>query len=251
MPWPNLGGLVPALISLATHFPRFFTHRPSTPLRVLSLIAIDAAMRSRGLKLTSSAHQAIVRAMDLGAWLNDRFDGDTYPPDALRDTITWFKNSPHRQTAWSYAKRLRHLERTRPAPHTDLSVIQSYRENVNRLSLAFLWAIANNLNLADAITAVTADPDLQLLFAIIMQTQIIDDIIDLPQDIRRHLPSLANNPQATATSLRQLSRDYTRRHPLALRPNLLLQLTHHLIAILAQALIPFRIPRSNHCAPPS
>lgn len=232
----------PALISLVSHVPKFFTHRPSTPLRVLSVIAIDAALRSRGLKLTPPAQQAIVEAMELGAMLNDRFDSEPYHPANLRASIAWFAISPHRQLAWSYAKRLRHLERTRPTPHASLLVIQSYRENVNHLSLAFLWAIARKLSLADAATAITTAPDLQLLFAIVMQTQIIDDIIDLAHDIHQHLPSLAHNPRATPTTLRQLSRSYTIQHPLTFNTHLLLNLTHRLTALLAQTIITLGLP---------
>lgn len=228
----------PSLAALASHFPRFFTHRPTTPLRVLSLIAIDAALRSRGLKLNTP--QPILEAMNLGASLNDRFDGDPYNPAGLRDSIAWFKNSPHRQLAWSYAKRLRHLERTRPPTSADLPAIQSYRENVNRLSLAFLWSIARNATLADATNALTTDPDLQLLFAIVMQTQIIDDVADIFHDIHQQLPSFANNSQATPTNLRQLSRSYINQH--SFNSHFSLYLAHRLTAILAQIIITIRPP---------
>lgn len=159
---------------------------------MLSLIAITAALRSRGIVLSKERRQAVIDAMELGALLNDRFDGDPYDPKDLRDRINGFAKSAHRDVVWSYAKRLRQLEYSRPAPADhDPMAVRQYRENVNRISLAMLWALGRAVTLRIAESEIEQESDLRLLFQIVMLAQVIDDVLDFHEDQRRELPSFA------------------------------------------------------------
>jgi len=190
---------------------RFFaTKRPGTPLRVASVIAIDAVLRGRGKSLKSAQRRAVIEAMELGALLNDRFDGDLYPAQALRSAVSWFRNSSSRELVKNYAKLLRLYERGRPQREEGLAAITSYRENVNRLSLAMLWALASDTSLEAAQREIHSDNSLQLLFRIIMQCQLIDDVLDIRKDRLQRLPSFATTRDATALSLRKLVSFYSR-----------------------------------------
>lgn len=201
---------IPAAASALAMSLRFFaTARPGTPLRAASLIAIDAVLRGRGKSLKPDQRRAVIEAMELGALLNDRFDGDLYPKQKLRSAVSWFQNSSSRELVKNYAKLLRHYERDRPQREEGLTAITRYRENVNRLSLAMLWALATNTSLESAQREVHSDNSLQLLFRIIMQCQLIDDVLDIRKDRLRSLPSLATTRDVSALSLRKLASFYS------------------------------------------
>jgi hypothetical protein len=157
---------------------------------MLSLIAITAALRTRGIIMCKERRQAVIDAMELGALLNDRFDGDPYDPKHLRGLINGFARSMHRDVVWSYAKRLRQLEHSRPAPADhDRMEVRLYRENVNSISLAMLWALGRARTLRIAESEIEQERDLRLLFQIVMLAQVIDDVSDFHEDQRRELPS--------------------------------------------------------------
>jgi hypothetical protein len=144
----------------------------------------------------------LIEVMELGALLNDRFDGDPCDPVEIRQCVSWFAISPSRNLVWMYAKRLRHLELTRPAPGSPASVVRAYRENVNNLSLAVLWALASSQPLSSAEREIDREEDLQLLFWIVMLTQVIDDVLDSRHDRSRGLPSFATAANVDRSSLR-------------------------------------------------
>ena len=157
--------------------------------------------------------------MELGALLNDRFDGDDYDLELLRKRVLWFARSKHRDVAWCYAKRLRQLERSRPDPCESTIIVRHYRENVNKVSLAFLWALARAKTIAAAELEIQQEPDLRMLFQIVMQSQLIDDVFDVLRDRRRSLPSLATGPDASGASLRESVAIYSASTPIRLDQN--------------------------------
>ena len=121
--------------------------------------------------------------------------------DALR------KRLENAGLAWrlgDYLSRLRELEIRRPpvgGDHRRFEDVRSYREAVARLSLATLVALACDTGDVDAeIRATHYDSDLETLFRIVMQCQIIDDFVDYAIDRSAGLPSFltacASLPQA-------------------------------------------------------
>ena len=118
----------------------------------------------------------------------------------------------------AYLSQLRELETRRPpigGDHRRFDEVRSYREAVARLSLATVVAIALNAkSLDDAIRATECDSDVETLFRIAMQCQIIDDVLDYTEDVPAGLPSFltacASLPQAmelTAEAARSLRRE--------------------------------------------
>ena len=230
-------GIPPALAAFAVNARFFAGRQPTTPLRVLSLIAIDAALRARGTKFVADRRQAVIEAMELGALLNDRFDGDAYNPAALRVRVAWFATSPHREVVWNYAKRLRRLERARPDSSECATAVKRYRENVNSLSLATLWALAHALTLANAEMEIERESDLRLLFKIVMQTQLIDDVLDVRHDRCRGLPSFTTGPEVTATSLSAMVSIYSESGPILFDRNFCLRVALKIVAASARIVI--------------
>lgn len=204
------GSGIPAALGAFMANLRFFAApQPGTPLRVLSLMAIDAVLRRRGGILESDRRRAVIEAMEFGSLLNDRMDGDHHDPVVLRSAVAWFAASPYRKIVRPYAASLRRYERGRPDAREGLRAVACYRENVNETSLAFLWAIASNTSFGQAREEIRKDSDLRLLFRIIMQCQLIDDTLDIRKDLRRGLPSFATARGATASSLGKLSSGYS------------------------------------------
>lgn len=220
LPWRNgnrtmgsHGFEIPAALGAFVANLRFFaTPKPGTPLRVLSLIAIDAVLRGRGGILESDRRRAVIEAMELGSLLNDRMDGDHHDPAVLRSAVAWFATSPYRKIVRPYAASLRRYERGRPDAGEGLRAVACYRENVNETSLAFLWAIASKISFRQAREEIRVDSDLRLLFKIIMQCQLIDDTLDVRKDLKRGLPSFATARGTSVRALLKLTSAYSNLH---------------------------------------
>jgi hypothetical protein len=103
-----------------------------------------------------------------------------------------------------YLSRLRELEIRRPSIGGDrrrFVEVRSYREAVARLSLATVTAFAlDHERLEEAVQSTLSDSDVETLFRIVMQCQIIDDVLDYTEDVSAGLPSFltacASLPQA-------------------------------------------------------
>lgn len=238
-------GISAAGMALVANLPLVAARRSGTPLRVLALVAITAVLRSRGFGLRADSRRAVIEAMELGAQLNDRFDGDLVESAALRARVVWFARSPHREVVRSYAKRLRRYERSRPGRCEPDPAIRHYRENVNRLSLALLWALATGTGLAAAEAEISRAADLRLLFRLVMLTQLTDDVVDVAQDRQRNLPSFASGPGVTAALLRAVVSSYAA-VPWRLDGNFCLRLALGIVAGCARGMIAVRSVR-GHC----
>jgi hypothetical protein len=95
-----------------------------------------------------------------------------------------------------YLRRLGDLESQRPLPGGDDARFQQvvrYREAVVGLSLAMVAQAAaaadDRACLDETIGAIRRDDDLNILFRIVMQCQIIDDVLDYSKDLAAGLPS--------------------------------------------------------------
>jgi hypothetical protein len=249
-PFPFRAGLQAAVVAVGTSLPLLVARHPGTPLRVLAVAAISAVLRTRGTRLRPDGRQAVIAAMELGALLNDRFDGDAADPAALRRQVAWFARSPHRHVVWDYARKLRHHERSRPSPGAPAGVIKHYRENVNRISLALLWALACGSTLAAAEPETRQAGDLRLLFSLVMLTQVLDDVIDADHDRSHNLPSFATASGVTAASLRVVVSSYSTAIPWRLDGNFCLRLALGLVALLTRGMIAIRPARAfRHSKP--
>lgn len=237
---PGWLGFRVAVVAFVQNMALFAAPQPRTPLRVLSLMAISSALRSRGVVLQPDRRLALINTMELGALLNDRFDGDPHNPADLRRHVALLSQSVHRDCTSAYISRLRRLERSRPGPRPVAADVKAYRENVNRISLATLWAIAAQKPIEQAKHDLQQEPDLRLLFRIVMLAQLIDDVLDIRQDRRRGLPTFATASDADLSTLRATVSDYRNPAPLDFDGNFCLHLILRMAARSARTAIDFR-----------
>lgn len=184
--------------------------------------------------------EALIELMELGALMNDRFDGDDYDPAALSAGMAWFARSAHRDVVWKYARRLRQVERTRPDPDEGMIAVKCYRESVNRVSLAALWALAYDKTLENAELDLASDRDLGLLFKIVMILQMIDDLMDVNTDRGKRLPSFTTVPDVTTVRLRAQVTAYANAGQFCFDRNFCLHVTLKLMAASAHVMISLR-----------
>lgn len=204
----------------------FLTREPSTPLRVLSLMALSTALKSRNRSWSENGRRRVIEMMELGALLNDRHDAEPHDRGAIRARLTRFRNSPCRKTIRDYVRTLQATERNRPAHGACPDATRIYREAVNRLSLATMWALATDCHLSKIIRHLHHDRNLDSLFRIIMLIQLIDDVMDHRKDQRRRLPSFATSRDAGLPTWRNLIRRYARPdYPTSILMNVVLRCT--------------------------
>ncbi|WP_146374354.1 hypothetical protein [Symmachiella macrocystis] len=153
-----------------------------------------------------------------------------------------------------YLQRLKDLEHRRPLPGGDDSrfhEIRCYREAVARLSLGMVAATVNgNQCLDEAIRATARDADLNILWRIVMQCQLIDDALDYSKDLSGGLPSFL-----TATAPLSQGLELTRRSALGyadirdiLRTGDLFPLRVTLLLVSLCAKLAVRLRHLRHCA---
>jgi hypothetical protein len=174
--------------------PLFFCARPKTPLRVLCVMAVDTVYTLRNARrLPFPELKTLAAVLDLGACANAVFDNKDCCRCECRAALRLLKQAGIRASAIEYLRRLRDLELSRPLPGGDRRQFQKvrlYREAVVRLSLGMIAATAiRRQPLDDAVRETDGKADLNLLFRIAMQCQIIDDVLDYAQDLSAGLPS--------------------------------------------------------------
>jgi hypothetical protein len=177
--------------------PLFFRAAPKTPLRVLGIIALDTLhVLRRSRPLPRQRIRDLATFLDLEGCANQQWDhkhscAGEY--EALTQRLAHFGLGPR---TTDYLSRLRELESARPVPggdHRRFDEVRSYREAVARLSITTAAAIALD-------EPRPGDEDVDTLFRILMQCQIIDDVMDCGEDQAAGLPSFltasASLPQA-------------------------------------------------------
>jgi hypothetical protein len=131
--------------------------------------------------------------LDFGACANASFDRKYCCRDEYRRTLQLLEDAGIGLSVVEYLRRLRELESRRPFPGGDywqFREVRLYREAVVRLSLGMVAATASgNQSLDAGIRATDCDADLKILFRIVMQCQIIDDVLDYREDLSAGLPS--------------------------------------------------------------
>jgi hypothetical protein len=174
--------------------PLFVSARPRTPLRVLCVMAFDALHQLRYSKpLPVATHRVLAALLDFGACTNAIFDDKAYCRKELELTRQILDEAGLHSMVEEVLRRLSDLEGRRPSPFGDdrqFHEARSYREAVARLWLGTVAATAAGSRcLEEGILATYADDVLELLFRIVMQCQIIDDVLDYSRDASAGLPS--------------------------------------------------------------
>ncbi len=151
--------------------------------------------------------------LDFGATANAAFDGKTYCQQEFRTTRKLLDDIGMSETVAAYWKQIQQLELRRPSAFGDRlqgRKVQLYREDVVRLSLGVLTATTfEYANVEDGVRAVRTDTDLQMLFRIVMQLQIIDDVMDFAKDHAKQLPGFLTASESLGDSF-QLTQQATR-----------------------------------------
>lgn len=186
-----------ALVSLGCllrGLPLFFGKTPRTPLRVLGIIALDTLHVLRYSRPLSRQRVAELAAfLDFEGCANAAWDHKDLRQaeyDAMRQRLEAAGLGPCIAT---YLVRLRELEEQRPLIGGDrrrFGEVRAYREGVARLSMATAAAIALTDERREVkISSAYGDRDVDTLYRILMQCQVIDDVIDYQDDQAAGLPS--------------------------------------------------------------
>ena len=209
----SVGSVGPVRASLAfvtcllRAVPLFFRATPRTPLRVLAIVALDTLHVLRHAQpLTRKRIRELAWFIDFQGCANAAWDGKTLCEADYRSFQQQLVAAGLGVCIDEYLRQLRELESRRPAIGGDdqrFDEVRAYREAVARLAATTDAAIALNAACrAEDILATQDDHDVEMLFRILMQCQIIDDVIDYRQDLSAGLPSFltasASLPDAIA-----------------------------------------------------
>ena len=166
--------------------PLFFCAAPKTPLRVLGIVAFDmlhVLRTSRPLPKNRVAELAAF--LDFEGCANAEWDNKSLCEKQCRAIRQQLEAAGLGACIEGYRLDLRDLESRRPSPggdHRRFIEVRDYRERVARLSIATAAGIALPRIDGD-------DADVDALFRILMQCQIVDDVLDYSEDASAGLPS--------------------------------------------------------------
>jgi len=131
--------------------------------------------------------------LDFGACMNAIFDDKEYSRKELERTRQILDEAGLHSIVEAVVRQLSDLEGRRPSPFGDdqrFHDARSYREAVARLWLGTVAATAAGSRCLEAgILDTYTDDVLDILFRIVMQCQIIDDVLDYSRDASAGLPS--------------------------------------------------------------
>ena len=209
--WP---GLV-AAFCLLRRWLLFVSAAPATPLRVLAIIALDTLHvlhRSRPLPRRKIRELALL--LDFQACTNAAWDDKSLCVTGYEMLRQRLVQAGLESRLEIYLDRLGELERRRPSVAGDswrFDEVRSYREEVARLSLATITSFALDTEGLDHDSPIPdSGGDVEVLFRIAMQCQIIDDVVDYAVDQAAGLPGFltacASVPQALELTARAARR---------------------------------------------
>jgi hypothetical protein len=202
-----------------------FAAAPGTPLRVLCIVALDTVhVLRRSRRLPRKRIGDLATFVDFQACTNAYWDQKHLCAAEFRAIREQLENAGLGLRVEEYLSRLRNLETHRPrvaGGDRRFEEVRAYREAVARMSLATLLAIALDAeSLEDAIRETHRDSDVEALFRIVMQCQIVDDVLDYTEDVSAGLPSFltatASLPQAIELTA-EAARSYASRPDRATR----------------------------------
>jgi hypothetical protein len=193
--------------------PFFFSSTPKTPLRVLCVIAFDTHHLIQELKpLTRERIRLLATCLDLAADQNAVLDRKTFNRVKSRSNLERLEEAGFGLVLNEHLQRIRDLESRRPQASYDLQQfgeVRLYREAIVRehLRLAANIAFGTDASLCRSHDAGAMD----VLFRIVMQCQILDDLLDYRKDIALGLPSFLTacaSPTQCLNSTREASHGY-------------------------------------------
>ncbi|OGM08320.1 hypothetical protein A2Z67_01470 [Candidatus Woesebacteria bacterium RBG_13_36_22] len=170
----------------------------------ICLAALDYAHRvSKDSRLSEEKKRLTGKLLELGVSINNFYDIDLLDTEEYKDLRKEFRGmAPERENDFQrYRKELSTLEKNRPIPsefHENnikrLETIKCYREDVNRLSLAFTFAVAFDKPLSGYYEGFDAQTEEERsLFEgfhnAVMAMQVVDDIVGRKGDIAKDRPS--------------------------------------------------------------
>ncbi len=212
------GRLRAGLVSVACllrNLPLFFCAVPATPLRALCLVALDTIHVLRySQPLSRQRRSDLAVFLDFQACTNaawDRKPRRAAEHQALRRRV---EAAGLERWMTGYLLRVGDLESRRPPIGGDghrLAEVRAYREEVVRLSLATLVAMALDADgLDEGIRATECDAEVAAMFGMAMQCQVIDDVVDYREDLAAGLPSFltasASLPDALTSTAHAVER---------------------------------------------
>ena len=235
--------------------PLFFSQAPRTPLRVLGIIALDTlhVLRHSRPMPRQRVHD-LALFLDIEGCANRAWDHKDLCAASYRTLRQRLERAGLGSCLSAYLDRLRELEGRRPSiggDHRRADGVRSYREAVARLSIATAAAIALNDDCrAEHVHAAQSDADVDTLFRILMQCQIIDDVLDYGEDLAAGLPSFLTAPASltqamasTANAARSYARDGGPSSTNAVFP---LRMTLRIVSAVAMLVIRAADPRHRH-----
>lgn len=180
--------------------PLVFRGGPKTPLRVLAIVALDTLHVLRySQPLPRHRVRQVAWFIDFQGCANAAWDGKTLCEADYQRFQQQLVDAGLGPYVDEYLKRLQELESHRPATGGDqrrFEEVRTYREAVARLAVVTDAAVALNAEpRPEGIAAAECDNDIEMLFRVLMQCQIIDDVLDYRVDSSAGLPSFL-----TATS---------------------------------------------------
>jgi hypothetical protein len=159
----------------------------------MCIMSFDTLHFLRHSKPLPTARRRVLAALlDFGACANAMLDNKGYCREELRLTRRIVDEAGLSSLVEEFLRRLGELERGRPSPFISgqCDDVRSYRETVVRLFLGVVATTATGAHCIDeGMRATYCDDDLNILFRIAMQCQIIDDVLDYSQDRSAGLPS--------------------------------------------------------------
>lgn len=189
----DLRASVIAVGCFLAHLPQFFREEPGTPLRVLGIIALDTLHAIRYARRMPRARvRALAVFLDLEACANAACDNKRVCQEQWRAIRERLHRAGLGESVDGYLRRLRRLESCRPPIGGDgqrFAEVRAYRESVAQLCIASAAAIALYGNEQPGNVPAETDANVDTLFRILMQCQIIDDAVDYPKDLSAGLPS--------------------------------------------------------------
>jgi hypothetical protein len=207
----GISSTLSAVVSMLRGLSLLVSGRPGTLLRILCIVAFDTLyVLRRGQRLPMGRLRLLAALLDFGACANAAFDHKGERRHEHRVTLRLLEEGGIGPSVAEYLRRLGALEDGRVPPGGDrwhFHTVSLYREAIVRLSLGMVATAAHDdQGLDGAIEATYGEGDLNLLFRIVMQCQIIDDVLDYSQDTSAGLPSFltacASLPQALALTQR-------------------------------------------------
>jgi len=145
--------------------------------------------------------------LDFGGCTNAMIDDKDFCREELRGTRQILDEAGMTPFVEEFMRRLWELEGSRPSRLEDTWQFHrglSYREEVIRLLLGMVaTAATDKLDLEDGIQSTYCNDDLNILFRIAMQCQIIDDILDYSKDISAGLPTFLTVSESFPAAIQQ------------------------------------------------